>query len=250
MSAALFAGLTSGSELRTLELFPIMDSFVSVSSPQSNFGKELYLHTEYENKTIIEAITFDIAIASRRVINVPIPKNGKIVGSFEIADNGDINFRIRNEAETMTYVNEVLVKSLNFSFVAPYSGDYRLSFENLGWFVPTRTVSLSDVILTTEPFGTVCSPIFLLFDLSIIPPEATINTADLSLSFKTAGVNTYNIVKTLYCSRTDWSEQLITYENAPLSQSYLTESSSLNMSGISGGTRCARASFLPVRAGE
>jgi hypothetical protein len=238
MSTVFFTGLTSGSEVRTLELFPIADSFVSVSSPQSNFGKELYLRTEYEEKTVIEATSFDVNTASRRVMDVSLPKNGMINGSFDVAGEGDINFRIKNEAENVTYLEEFSVKSLNFYFFAPYAGDYRLSFENLGLFVPTRTVSLSDVILTIEPFGVVCSPVFLLFDLSIIPPEATINMANLSLSFEAAGLNTYNLVKTFYCSKTDWSEQLITYENAPLTESYLMESSSFNMStGILAGTR-------------
>ena len=228
----------AASEVRTLELFPVADSFVSYSNPQDNFGKEQYLRTDYENKTVIEATSFDVNTTSRQLIDISLPKNGMIMGSFDVVGEGDINFSIKNEAETVAYLEEFFVKSLNFYFFAPYTGNYRLSFENLGSLVPARTVSLSDVILTMEPFGVMCSPIFLLFDLSDIPAEATINIANLSLSFESAGVNTYNIVKAFYCSKTNWDEQTITYENAPLSQSYLIESSSLNMSSVSIGTRC------------
>jgi hypothetical protein len=247
MSTAFFTDLTSGSEVRNIELSPIMDSFVSVSSPQSNYGKELYLRAEYQDqKTVIQATSFTVPPGSR-FFNTSLPKNGKITGSFEVTGGGnkDINFVITNGDPTSPpfphptyYYREDRVTTLDFSFVAPYTGDFYLGFDNSFSFVTSKEISLSSVVLTMEPFGAICSPMFLLFDLSIIPPEATINMANLSLSFKAAGVNTYDIVKTFYCSKTDWSEQLITYENAPLTESYLVESSSFNMSaGIFAGTR-------------
>jgi hypothetical protein len=125
----------------------------------------------------------------------------------------------------------------NFSFVAPYTGNFHLVFDNSFSFFTSKTVSLSDVILTMDS-DVISAPIFLLFDLSNIPPEATINTANLSLSFKDSGVSLYNILKSFDCAESNWNEQAITFENAPLSQSFLTESSSLNMSiGISVGSR-------------
>jgi hypothetical protein len=230
----------SASEVRTLELFPIEDSFVSYSTPPSNFGKELYLRTEYDHrqKTIINARSFTVPTSSL-FLSVYLPQNGRITGRLEVTAGGakDINFRITDSAQTVYYYSLNRVTVSDFSFVAPYTGNFHLVFDNsFSWFT-TKTVSLSDVILTMDS-TVISAPIFLLFNLSNIPPEATINTANLSLSLKDAGINTYNIMKTFYCSRSNWNEQSITYENAPLSQSYLIELSSLNISGISVGNRC------------
>jgi hypothetical protein len=98
---------------------------------------------------------------------------------------------------------------------------------------------LSDVILTLEPFDFVWSPIFLLFDLSGIPPEATVNSAMLTIALSDSGESMYSIVRAFYCSETDWDEQAITYENAPLSETYLS-SYSLNVTGVSVGDYCER----------
>ena len=137
------SALTSASEVRTLELFPIADSFVSVSSPLSNFGSELHLRTEYEEKTIVAATSFDISAASRRVLDVSLPKNGMINGSLDVAGGGDIDFRIENEAENVTYVEEFSAESLNFYFFAPYTGNYLLVFENVGSSVRGRDMDWS-----------------------------------------------------------------------------------------------------------
>lgn len=230
-----------GSETRTVELLPLVDSYVYIDSPENNYGKELALDTEYEApKTIVEAFSFDVPPGSQWVI-VSLPKNGKITGSFEVTEGGalDIDFWIKNEALTVAYVHESRVTSLEFSFVAPHTGVFYLQFDNsFSWFT-SKTVSLSDVILTMDPFDAICSPVFLLFDLSSIPPEATINSANLSLSFKDSGVLRYTIVNTFYCSNNDWNEQTITYENAPFSQIYPSSSFSLNVSGVSVGDYCS-----------
>jgi hypothetical protein len=195
---------------------------------------------------VIQATSFTVLPGSR-FFNISLPKSGKIAGSFEVTAGGnkDINFVITDGDPTSPpypqptyFYRENYVTKLDFSFVAPYTGDFYLGFDNSFSLVTSKNVSMHNVILTMEPFGAICSPIFLLFDLSIIPPEATINTANLSLSFKEAGVNTYHVLKTFYCSKTDWSEQVIIYENAQLTESYLMESSSFNMpAGISDGTR-------------
>jgi hypothetical protein len=228
-------------EVRTVDLVPLADSFVSSDNPQSNFGKELYLRTEYESqKTVIYATSFDVP-PTTNWISVFLPRNGKITGSFTVTEGGnkDINFWITSEARASTevaYVAEYAVTTSSISFTAPYTGTFYLGFDNsFSWFTH-KQVSLSDVVLTMKPFNAICSRIiFLQFDLSSIPPEATINEAKLSLVFKDAGVNTYNLVKAFSCSQSNWNEQSITYENAPFSESYLTESSSLNESGHSVG---------------
>jgi hypothetical protein len=239
MFVIFLMGSASASEVRTLELFPVSDSFVSYSNPQANFGKELYLRTEYaKQKTVLYATSFTVPPSSV-FFNVYLPQNGRITGSLEVTAGGnkDINFAITDSAQATYYyqLNRVTVSS--FSFVAPYTGNFHLVFDNSFSWITSKTVSLSDVILTMDS-NVISAPIFLLFDLSNIPPEATINTANLSLSFKDSGVSLYNIVKSFDCSKSNWNEQSITFENAPLSQSFLTESSSLNMSGgISAGSR-------------
>jgi hypothetical protein len=245
MFVVLLMGSTSASEVRTLILVPVADSFVSYSTPQANFGKELYLRTEYaKQETVLGATSFTVPPSSV-FFNVYLPQNGRITGSFEVTAGGnkDINFAITDSVQSASYYQLNRVTVSDFSFVAPYTGDFRLVFDNsFSWFT-SKTVSLSDVILTMDS-NVISAPIFLLFDLSNIPPEATINTANLSLTFKDSGVSLYNIVKSFDCSESNWNEQAITFENAPLSQSFLTESSSLNMSvGISVGSRI----YLDIR---
>lgn len=228
----------SGSETRTVELFPVADSFVYKKSPTSNYGRELYLFTEYEDqRTIITAYTFEVPPDSQW-IKVSLPRNGKIIGSFDVIDGGnrDINFRIRSEDGTMTFLQKTQITSFQFTFVAPYTGDFYLQFDNsFSWFT-SKIVALSDVILTMDPFGVISSPIFLLFDLSSIPPEATINSAILSMTLEGIG-SEQSIVHTFSCSNHDWTELALTYENAPFSAiSY--PSSSLDLSGLSSGDRC------------
>ncbi|MGA2768175.1 MAG: emp24/gp25L/p24 family protein [Candidatus Bathyarchaeia archaeon] len=232
-------GLTSASEVRTTTLVPVADSFVSYDTPKTNVGKELYLRTEYEKqKTVLNATSFTVPPSSL-FFSVYLPQNGRITGSFAVTAGGnkDINFAITDSAQTTYYYQLNRATASNFSFVAPYTGNFYLVFDNSFSFFTSKTVSLSDVILTMDS-NVISTPIFLLFDLSNIPPEATINTANLSLSFKDSGISLYNIVKSFDCSESNWNEQAITFENAPLSQSFLTESSSLNMSvGISAGSR-------------
>lgn len=228
-----------GSEIRTVELFPLADSHVYLGSPYSNYGKELYLNTEYEDqKIVVNGSTFEVPPGSRWIL-ISLPKNGRITGSFWITQGGnrDIDFWIKNADLTITYVHESRVTNLEFSFVAPCTGDFFLQFDNsFSWFT-TKTVSLSDVILTMEPFDAICSPIFLLFDLASIPPEATINSAILSMAFSSSG-NAYSIVKAFHCLENDWDEQTIAYENAPLSETYLISSSTLNVSDVPVGDYC------------
>lgn len=189
-------------------------------------------------KIVVEAYSFDIPRDSSRSVSISLPKNGRINSSLEVTGGGNIHFRIYNEDRSIKYIEELFVTSLEFSFIAPNTGDFILSFDNFGWFVPSVTVSLSDVILAMEPYDFVWSPIFLLFDLSDVPPEATINSARLGLALSDSGESRYNLVRAFYCSETDWDEQAITYENAPLSESYLIDSNSFNVTGISIGHYC------------
>lgn len=230
----------SGSETRTVELLPLADSYVYIDSPENNYGKELHLSTAFEDqKTIVEATSFVVSPGSYW-ITIPLPKNGKITGSFEVTNEGAqvIDFWIKNDDHSITYVYEPRVTSLEFSFVAPHTGNFDLQFYNSPSWLTSKTVSLSDVILTMDIFDAICSPAFLLFDLSDIPPEATINSANFSMSFKDSGVLGYTIVNSFYCSNNDWNEQTITYENAPFSQVYTSSSFSLNVSGVSTGNYC------------
>jgi hypothetical protein len=64
-------GLTSASEVRTLTLVPVADSFVSYGTPQANFGKELYLRTEYaKQETVLGGESFTVLL--RRFFSVYI----------------------------------------------------------------------------------------------------------------------------------------------------------------------------------
>lgn len=238
----------SGSETRTVELHPVADSYVYVDSPGNNYGKELYLLSDYEDqKIIVDETSFEVPPGSEW-IKVTLPINGKIIGSFVVTEGGnrDINFKIANADPTVPpfprpiyYLEKSRVTSMEFSFVAPYTGNFYLGFDNsFSWFT-SKTVSLSDVILMMEPFGSICSPIFLQFDLLNIPPEATINSAILSLAFESSGLAPYGTVDTFYCSENGWSEQSITYANAPFSEIHRTNSYSLNVSGLSVGEYCA-----------
>lgn len=242
--ALFFVSSVSGSETRTVELHPFADSYVSIDSPWNNYGKELYLLTDYENQKIIVGETSFVVSPGSEWITVSLPKNGKIIGSFVVIEGGnrDINFWITYEprkSSEVAYVIKSRVTSFEFSFTAPYTGEFYLGFDNsFSWFT-SKTVSLSDVILMMEPFGSICSPIFLQFDLSNIPPEATINSAILSMAFESSGVEPYGTVDTFYCSKNDWGEQSITYNNAPFSEIYQTNSYSLNVSGLSTSEYCA-----------
>ena len=236
MFVVLLLGSTSASEVRTLTLVPVADSFVSYSTPQANFGKELYLRAEYEKqKAVLNATSFTVPTSSV-FFSIYLPQNGRIAGSLEVTAGGnkDINFAITDSTQSAYYYQLNRVTISNFSFVAPYTGSFRLVFDNSFSWITSKTVSLSDVILTMDS-NVISAPIFLLFDLSNIPPEATINTATLSLSFNRATIN--NLLKSFACSVSNWNEQTITFENAPLSQSYLTESTSMILPLVSVGDR-------------
>ncbi len=238
MFVVFLVGSTSASEVRTLTLVPVADSFVSYSTPQANFGKELYLRMEYEKqKTVLNATSFTVPTSSV-FFSLYLPQNGRIGGSLEVTAGGnkDINFAITDSAQSAYYYQLNRVTISNFSFVAPYTGNFRLVLDNSFSWITSKTVSLSDVILTMDS-NVISAPIFLLFDLSNIPPEATINTANLSLSFNDAAISVNNLLMSFDCSVSNWNEQTITFENAPLSQSFLTESTSMNMPVGSAGDR-------------
>jgi hypothetical protein len=245
MFEVLLVNSAFASEVRTLSLVPTSDTFVSYTTPQANFGKELYLRTEYGKQvTVLNATSFTVPPSSL-FFSVYLPQNGKIAGNFEVTAGGnkDINFAIMDNAQIAYYYQLSRVTVSNFSFVAPYTGNFRLVFDNSFSWITSKTVTVSDVILTMDS-RVISAPILLFFDLSSIPPDAIVNSANLSLCFKDAGINLYNILKSFGSSLSNWNEQSITFENAALSESSLTETSSLNMSiGISDGSRI----YLDIR---
>jgi hypothetical protein len=199
MLVPTLTGSVYGSEVRNLELFPVGDSFIYKDNPTSNYGKELYLYTEYGNqKTIIYGSSFSVGPFNSHSISVSLPHNGKISGSFSVTggSGNDIDFRIEG---LTTYYSESRVTSLAFSFEAPYSGSFDLVFDNSFSWLSSKTVSLSDVTLSMDPFGVICSPIFLLFDLSSIPPQATIDTTRLTLSLWSQWESSQCIVAAFQC---------------------------------------------------
>ncbi len=247
-SPVVASNLVQASEERTIQLFPIADSFVSFESPQSNYGKELYLLAGYEKeKTIMDPTSFTVS-PSRKFFEVYLPQNGQITGKYEVTAGGnkDIDFVITNsnvdDASSTIYLQQNRQTKAEFNFVAPYTGYFYLGFDNsFSWFT-SKTVSLSGITLAMDPSNTFSTPILMLFDLSSIPPDATINKAVLSLSYiKQENLDMQDLVLKLFSSsQINWDENAIAYQNAPMSQQYIMESSSFSIpSGVTGGRQFA-----------
>jgi hypothetical protein len=235
------------SESRTTRLSPIADSFAYVNNPQSNYGKETYLYAEYESqRTVFEARSFTAPAWGSIFFNISMLAHGQITGSLDVTEGGnlDINFVITdsdpNEAPLQVnyFYRRDRVTHLDFSFLAPYTGVFYLGFDNSFSYLTAKKISLSQVEMTMEPFEAICSPIFLLFDLSSIPPESTVTSGKLTLAFWGSWESRYSIVDAFYCTQNSWNEQTITFENAPLPQLYGSNTASLNISGVQYGSQC------------
>lgn len=214
---------TQAAETRTLTLNPVADSYVDSESPNSNFGGSSRLSVLGYNSTykLIEAGAFTVSALSYNYYSLyGLEKNEWIRGSFQVNEGGnlDIDFYLMDKANFDKYaagqpfdyiVYAEKVTTYLFATTISEEGTYYLVFDNTFSIIASKTVSLSDVwstkIYTKIPF--------FMFDLSNIPPDATINAATLRVyAYYVGETQKVNAVR---CTNTTWEEVEINYNNAP-----------------------------------
>lgn len=204
----------NASEKRTVSIRPIADSFVTSADKYLNFGKELSSYS-YFKRTHVSVTSRSFAAGTTKIELIPIYslfEGSSFSGSFTVTSGGnkDVNFFISSQGKKFLYLERVT--SYSFLFVSPTTEDYFLGFDNTFSVITSKGISLSDVIRTD--YGIYASPIFMMFDLSEIPPEATILSAKLRFYVLTASES--STIGFYYCSNNNWGETEITYYEAPI----------------------------------
>lgn len=210
--------LISASEQRTVVLNPIADSYVLSTKPTTNYGRELnFLSAFYEDSVVyISSTSFTVSPGIVYYTVSDISSGTSLDGSFTVTAGGnlDIDFYITDDLLYGTK-HAFLSRSTgsSFSFTAPVGAkkDYYIVFDNSFSWITSKTVSLSDVTRTNWELKLG----FLKFDLGQIPPDATIILANLSLY--ASSVHSASDHELRYCKNSSWTEDQVTYMNAPLS---------------------------------
>lgn len=201
-----------GSETRTLNLDPAADSFVTPFQLESNFGKDLSYQCEFKREYIqIHAQSF--TAGTSKVVTFPIylTKDSEISCSFEVTSGGNKDVDFYLTSGTHRFIEAYRTTNYSFTFTAPYSDTYVLNFDNTFSWITGKGISLSDVVRTD--YRIYATPAFMMFDLSDIPPEATILESKLSFYVSSSLENP--VVGVYYCSNNNWKENTIQYTNAP-----------------------------------
>ena len=202
------------SETCTESIPALKDCYVISSASNTNYGKTLSLFSYYSiNRVYYASSTFTAGTSD--IVWIPIYdlfKGSIISGEFSVISGGNLDIDFIMKHGNTNYLSLPKITRYSFTFSSPYTADFYLGFDNtFSWFT-SKQVRLSEVLRTD--YGIYASPIFLSFDLSNIPPEATITSAKLKL-YVYSQQNTPNLAA-YYCNNNYWSETGITYNNAPL----------------------------------